>query len=93
MITPVSDQGRDYSERSDKLASMLQDLTTFQAVLIVILVSIGIYPVGWIAQWVLWRLARWASYRIWGKAGARNVDMAIHPDPKWKRREGDNADF
>jgi hypothetical protein len=72
---------------------MLQDLTSPQAAVIVILLVIGIYPVGRIAQWGLWRVARWVSYWIWGEPGARNVDMAIHPDPNWKQRETDSRDI
>jgi hypothetical protein len=74
------------------IAYMLHDLTSYQTVLVVALVSIGIYPVGRAAQWGLWRAARWASCRFWGEAAARNVDMALHPDPDWKRRKTGNAD-
>lgn len=77
----------DCSERSAMIAPMLQDLASSQAALVVLLLIVGIYPVGRLAQWGLWRVIRWVSCRVWGKDAARRVDMAIHPDPKWKQRE------
>jgi hypothetical protein len=61
---------------------MLNDLTSVQISLVVILVTLAIYPVGLLTQWALWWVVRWACLQIWGLNAARNVDMAIHPNPK-----------